>query len=60
MSGNTGGSGGGGCQQWTWRAPNALKLEFYSWDLGAIEGGGSPVFQMMKFKLHLIKLSCFI
>lgn len=43
--------------QWTWRALNALKFEFYSWVQGAIEGLGSSGFQMMKFKL---KLSCFI
>lgn len=47
-------------RQWPWRDLNALKFEFYSWDQGAIEGLGAPVFQMMKFKLNVIKLSCFI
>lgn len=36
-------------------ALNALKFEFYSWDQGAT-GLVTPVFQMMKFKLHLNSL----
>lgn len=41
----------------TWRALKVLKFEFYSWEPGAIEGLGSPVFQMMKFKFNWMKLS---
>lgn len=39
------------------RALKPLKFDFYSWDWGAIDGLGSPVFPMMTFMFSAMKLS---
>lgn len=51
--------GGEMAGQPTWRALKPLKFDFYSWDWGAIDGLGSPVFPVMTFMFSAMKLSCF-